>query len=223
MYLESLTLKNLRRCRDLRMDFTRGGKPRMWTVLIGENGTGKTTILQAIALAAAGNRQAAALAGSCVPHLRDRRNDSRLEIDADFRFGPEGCREPKVHPRLPLGEFEALPEGLGLWSQVRLKKGSSSFSATSSYRTPRGRLWAGEDPLDEAREDKHRHLWFVVGYGVHRVLPSAGRVPDLSNPATNRMRPLFDPDSVPASTSFINYFGGGKKARQYSAALKEVI
>ena len=41
--------------RDFTLDFnTADGAPRMWTVIIGPNGTAKTTILQAIALAAAG-------------------------------------------------------------------------------------------------------------------------------------------------------------------------
>lgn len=219
MYLEHLKLKNLRRCRELELDFTRDGKPRMWTVLIGENGTGKTSILQAIALAAAGTRQASGLAGSNLQHLRDRRTERMLEIEAEFRFGEEGCREPKIHPLLD----ESPREGLGLRSTVRLKKGANSLTADSVYtmRSSSVTFRLG-DPLDLARE-RGSHLWFVIGYGVHRGLPAAGRVPDLSNPPINRMRPLFDTDSPPISTSFINHFGGGQKARMYSATLKEVL
>lgn len=38
MYLRSLTLKNVKRFRDLTLGFERPhGSPRLWTVVIGEN------------------------------------------------------------------------------------------------------------------------------------------------------------------------------------------
>ena len=45
----------------------------MWTVIIGENGTAKTSILQAIALTAAGQLHVNGLAQPVIGHLRDRR------------------------------------------------------------------------------------------------------------------------------------------------------
>jgi predicted ATP-dependent endonuclease of OLD family len=54
MYLKSIRIQGLRRIRKLHIDLATGDAPRMWTVLIGENGTGKSSVLQAIALAAAG-------------------------------------------------------------------------------------------------------------------------------------------------------------------------
>jgi hypothetical protein len=68
MYLKSLTLHNIKLIKELTLDFThkdepRKGEPRMWTVIIGPNGTCKTAILQAIALAAAGQSSWLALGG----------------------------------------------------------------------------------------------------------------------------------------------------------------
>jgi recombinational DNA repair ATPase RecF len=54
MYIRNLHIENLKLLRDVRIPFTREGEIRRWTVLVGENGLCKTTILQAIALAASG-------------------------------------------------------------------------------------------------------------------------------------------------------------------------
>ena len=47
MYIEKVIIKNIRSIRSLEMDFL---KPKGWHVLIGDNGSGKTSILRAIAL-----------------------------------------------------------------------------------------------------------------------------------------------------------------------------
>ena len=54
MYVREVHIQNVKLLRDVRLSFLRGDEERMWTVLVGENGVGKTTILQCIALAASG-------------------------------------------------------------------------------------------------------------------------------------------------------------------------
>jgi len=86
MYITQLHVKNLKRMRDLGLDFTHDGKPRMWTVFVAENGACKTTLLQAIALAASGATRANQLAD--VPSLPDLRAPSAsVAINAEFVFG----------------------------------------------------------------------------------------------------------------------------------------
>lgn len=73
MYIEHLHIQNLKLLRDFELDFVDAdGEPRMWTVIIGPNGTGKTSILQAIALTAAGSLQVNGLAKPVIGHLVDR-------------------------------------------------------------------------------------------------------------------------------------------------------
>lgn len=56
MYLKNIKLTNIRCFESTEIDFDLpGGKNRKWTVLLGENGTGKSTILKAIALLMAGS------------------------------------------------------------------------------------------------------------------------------------------------------------------------
>ncbi|GEM44709.1 AAA family ATPase [Deinococcus cellulosilyticus] len=57
-YLRKLHLKNIRLFKDLQLDFVHEGAPRMRTLIIGQNGTGKTTLLRTIALAYADVREA---------------------------------------------------------------------------------------------------------------------------------------------------------------------
>lgn len=58
MYLVELEIENIRAVRHMRVDFraaTPDAKTRRWTVFLGENGCGKSTILKAIALLLAGS------------------------------------------------------------------------------------------------------------------------------------------------------------------------
>jgi hypothetical protein len=219
MYIRSLVAKNLKRLNDLALDFTHSdGSPRMWTVLIGENGTGKTSVLQAIALAAAGKLRVNDLAGSRSLHLLDRRQRGSLEITAKFSFTPSSLEDPKVHPLA-----RPLTRDLKLTSRVRLSPKETSLRADSWYGdslTPPDGI---ADPLDQARATE-AHLWFVIGYGVNRMLPESGKTPNLARPSVDRMKPLFDSEYPLASTSFISHYGTRQtKARAYSNILKRAI
>jgi hypothetical protein len=204
----------------------------------GANGTAKTSLLQAIALAAAGSKQVNTLAGPVVRHLRDRRGDASLEIDVEFEFTPSAST-PDVHPLLT-----KPPKQLGLWSHVHLDAGSTSLYATARYLNEQGRAfqevrlkgrwsrdsWPG-DPLDYSR-DKHTRLWFVAGYGISRALPDATSTPPFDRPSIERLQPLFDSQARLASTSFANHFVlkdleenrlKGTTSRLYSRMLNEAI
>ncbi len=55
MYLNRIEIENLRAIRKLTLDFGSGPGTRRWTVLLGENGCGKSTVLKAIGLVLAGS------------------------------------------------------------------------------------------------------------------------------------------------------------------------
>ena len=200
MYLRRLQIKHMKRIADLALDFEHDGKPRMWTVLIGENGTAKTTILQSIALAAAGGRQVNTLGRPIVKHLRDRRSEAEMEVEARFAFTPHSLADAEAHPNAP------SKEDLGLWSRLRLENGSTSIIAKSEYTLGQNRTRdSNQDVLDDAR-GAHTRLWFVAGYGISRNLPDSTFTPALDLPSIDRMQPLFDPRAALASSSFANHF-----------------
>lgn len=113
MWLRELRVRNLKRLRDFTLDLKRpDGSTRMWTILIGRNGTGKSSILQAAALAAAGNFRADDLVRDARESLPDKRLEKSIKtprggtrivseevsIAADFMFGPVGRYDPTSHP-----------------------------------------------------------------------------------------------------------------------------
>jgi len=201
MYIRHLKVENLKRLKDFALDFTHRDQPRMWTVLIGENGTAKTTLLQAIALASAGFKEVSGLAGATVKHLRDRRDEERMSIEAIFAFGPSSLAGgTTIHPHLPRHLSGRKSQGLlRLYSGVRLEVGSTSLDANASYLggTP-------YDPLAAARST-NTPLWFVAGYGISRALPDANEPPALARPSIERLEPLFRQKRL-ASTGFADHF-----------------
>lgn len=194
MYVRRLHVQHLKRLRDFQLDFRHAGHPRMWTVLIGEDGTAKTTLLQAIALAATGSKQVNTLAGPVVRHLRDRRGDASLEIDVEFEFESSGTRSD-IHPLFTKGRGRPrkVPKHLGLSSVVELEAGSTSLEARAQYiDLDTGKHVATrQDPLDLSRGE-HMHLWFIAAYGISRALPDATSTPSLARPSIDRMQPLFN-------------------------------
>jgi recombinational DNA repair ATPase RecF len=65
MLLKQLTLKHFRGLDDVSINFIDNtGKPRLQTLLLGENGMGKSTILKAIALIGAGSNSLSELIGN---------------------------------------------------------------------------------------------------------------------------------------------------------------
>ena len=222
MYICSLNVKNLKRLHDITLDFTDSdGRPRMWTVIIGENGTGKTSILQAIALASAGTLRVNDLASNAFAHLVDRRNKNKesLEIVARFNFTPSSIADRNCHPL-----YEGKPPSdLKLTSRVRLNPKETSLRANAWYGEEKDYSENNPDPLDQARA-KESHLWFVIGYGVRRTLPQSASVPQLTRPSVDRMKPLFDPEYPIVSTSFLVHYGSrSAKARMYANILKRTI
>ncbi|HUQ82684.1 MAG TPA: AAA family ATPase [Gemmatimonadaceae bacterium] len=65
MFLRKLTLENFRSLRDVELSFIDANDDiRPWTMLLGENGTGKSSVLRAIALVLAGGQALPDLLGS---------------------------------------------------------------------------------------------------------------------------------------------------------------
>jgi hypothetical protein len=226
MYIRRLHVQHMKRIADLTLDFEHDGAPRMWTVLIGENGTAKTTILQSIALAAAGGQQINTLARPIVKHLRDRRSDEDLCVEAEFAFTPQSLADSLAHPTI------TDTTDVDLWSWLRLENGSTSIRSSSAYRRAGVRqVTTGDGPLETAR-GAHTHLWFVAGYGISRNLPDSTFAPALDLPSIDRMQPLFDPRVALASSSFANHFmqkdvqegrPPGQTSRTYASRLNEAI
>ena len=94
MYLESLQLENIKCFKDLEINFMEArGKPRLMTVVLGDNGVGKSTLLQAIAITLGGKKITDLLAGRLGNWVR--KENKQGEIHAVIRPGDSDTGAPK--------------------------------------------------------------------------------------------------------------------------------
>jgi hypothetical protein len=197
MYVRSLHVQHVKLLRDVKVDFVgRDGRPRMWTVFVGENRLCKTTLLQTIAAAASGVDRGTQLVTNVIASWPDLRNPVPLSIEAEFGFS----ETPHVDPHHPGNRH--YPGRTGdvppiLWSKLQLEPDKRVFSGGSGYRdmgTDR------RDPLARAREMAASY-WFVAGYGPSRSLPSVAGAARQSDPVLDRLRSLFGESLI--GTGFI--------------------
>jgi recombinational DNA repair ATPase RecF len=82
MYLETLEVENIRSIPFVSLDFVDldAPRPRMrrWSLLVGENGTGKSTLLKSAALLLAGSSDISHLIGDCSSWVRDGESLGRI-------------------------------------------------------------------------------------------------------------------------------------------------
>jgi hypothetical protein len=227
MYIRNLQIKNLKLLRDVNIPFTRGDEIRHWTVLVGENGLCKTTILQAIALAASGPDRANQLAE--VASLPDLRNlEEETEIQAEFAFGP--IHHPnRTYPTIK-SKSDDPPR---LISRLWIPPDWKVFVGVSRYlnRQEHPALAEGElafpefffdsGPLKQARAVGLPH-WFVAGYGITRALPQPKSSERLVDPVRDRLDPLFDRGRI-VGTGFTDLFEDTKLARSYVLQVQHAL
>ena len=82
MFLQRVTLENVRSIEHLDLPVTTtSGDSRVWTFLLGENGTGKTTLLRSIALVLAGSEALPELLGNPRDWVRFGAKQARIHAD----------------------------------------------------------------------------------------------------------------------------------------------
>jgi hypothetical protein len=229
VYLTNLKIERLKLLEEFSLRFVDDdGAPRMWTVLVGENGRCKTSILRAIALAASGAARGNELAD--LASLPDRRVAEDLRIQATFDLDPHPKRTfPGAGPHTPTGLFSELTMPNGLTSM----RGSSHYLFGGERLIPHtGRILGQSStvvaptstPLDDVLFEirgGNLPLWLVAGYGTTRVLPAAGAVSmeRLSNPSTTRLASLFDRGML-IGTGFADLL---ESPRAFSRLLRSVL
>ncbi len=202
-YLRTLEVHHLKLVASAALDFLRAGKPRMWTVLVGENGRCKTTLLQAIAMAAVGHARANQLAD--VPSLPDIRSDALTDIVGHFDSGPApGAATNSDDPRSQV------------MSTVAMHAGDSLLSGASLYVA--GSVPHSIDPMAEVRA-KNVVGWFIGGYGINRSLPRPYESALPSDPLLNQLGSLFGRGPI-IGTGFVDIL---EDSQGFARVLREAL
>lgn len=193
------------------------GRPRMWTVLIGENGLCKTSILQAIAMAASGYVRSNQLAD--VPSLPDRRRPTaKVLIDATFTFS-KAQHAHRTYPGMGSRHLESPP---AIRSRLEVVPGHHVLKGRSIYRDALSDTPVAEDhtidPIEEARA-LNLPRWFVAGYGTSRVLPRPFASERAEDPILSRLNSLFDRGRI-IGTGFADLF---QEPREFNQALHTAL
>lgn len=218
MYLRNLRVQNVKLLRNFELSLVRpDGTPRMWTVILGENGLCKTTLLQTIALAALGKDRANQLGD--IPSLRDqRRQRAQASISADFGFGAIGHQHGRRYPGLS-GRRPAHPPRLT--SSLEIGPRWKVFRGASRWEEPGLGATDTDDPMAEARGMSLAH-WFCAGYGVNRALPlPVVTQHDVTDVIRARVASLFAPVQL-IGTGFADLLAE-PQAREYAKSLKRAL
>jgi hypothetical protein len=219
MYITWLHLTNVKLMRNLELDFTHEGKPRMWTALVAENGACKTTLLQAIALAASGPDRANQLAD--VPSLPDlRRPAEATQISASFEFGTHLEKWRRFPESEVFGKNRPERE---LQCSLVVKPDQSTFSGSSWFGPPSVQAAAASDGrqfsvmdanalIERAKAGLHRN-WPGLPYQAEVLLQMAlgGKISDpaLLEGLLRRALEAQDPITEARSKSFPGWFVAG--------------
>ena len=217
MFIDKVTLKNIRGFRDLEFSLGRGGgRYAGWTVFTGDNGSGKSSLLKAIAVALTGKETARALQPSFHRWIRDGAHNASIELQIvrtanDDSLSGEGAAPSKDFPAcVSLRNGRREPH-----LETTIPAGKPG-----KYSTPQRTIWS----LDAKG-------WFSCGYGPFRRVfgasPEATR--QMVAPATERFVTMFqeaaslaEVDQWLRSLSHKDLEGKGDEKRQL-AVLVEIL
>jgi hypothetical protein len=197
MWVESITLSNIKCFREEKIFFTRNSttsknvKPCSWITLLGENGVGKSTLLQALALLLAGPEAAKELLPRPTGWVSDSSKPGKLsavlhqdEVDAGT-FGKKQITKTFSYSYFVTGEtpttIKVGNDNKETYTEPALIEENSRFLS-----------WLRTNAFASNTKG-----WFAVGYGAFRRLNRINQstLPSLDSPKrSNNFRTQFDED-----------------------------
>ena len=112
MFLTRVEIENIRSIEHLDMPLTDESGPRPWTLLLGENGTGKSTVLKSLARALGGSDALAELVGNPNDWIRRKHSAGRIRVEVVTAEGEARSAELVLRRATKLGLFESNRDAL---------------------------------------------------------------------------------------------------------------
>ena len=217
MWIEEITLENIKCFEKINLRFGTTQAPHKWVTLLSENGSGKTTILQAIALMLAGPESATQLLPRPVGWLKNQKIagkiSARLHKDASDSgtFGEEKKRTAFGYSMHVSGR-----EPLTIRNKVHTVPGVHESS-------DRILSWLRQNAFSSQSDG-----WFAVGYGAFRRLTRSHQVivPALEPPTrfTNFLTQFAEDEGLAAFEHWMIYldYKEAKEKDTHARAQKEM-
>ncbi|MFZ6708998.1 AAA family ATPase [Undibacterium sp. TC9W] len=161
MYVKSLKLENVRSFRSLNFNFERPDKSLAgWTVFLGGNSSGKSTLLKAIAISLMGPDSGRQLIGNNLGWISHGEKKAEAEISIAWESGQDLV---KSTGKLPQDSFDAGVK----WTIDTVESNSSPTFKPIERRSAKGtRL----QPAERGPWNPKAYGWFSAGYGPMRRL-----------------------------------------------------
>jgi len=187
MWVEKLSIKNIKCFQTLDIPFGSSKKRYSWITLLGENGVGKSTILQSLGLLLAGPEAAKELLSRPTGWVQDPSEPGKLSITIHRENEDAGVfGEEKVR--------RAFTYSYSVTGDGPVKVGSQTYTEPVLIETPSGILsWLRTN----AFASRSQGGWFAAGYGAFRRLTRVSQVliPRLDQPTrASNFRAQFDED-----------------------------
>jgi energy-coupling factor transporter ATP-binding protein EcfA2 len=192
MWVQKLTLKNIKCFQDTEVVFTHGGERRSWITLLGENGVGKSVILQALGLLLAGPEAAKALLPRPTGWVGNVAQPGQLSIVIHQEeqdpgiFGEEKARRAFSYTYHVAGDQPVQIGSKTCTEPAILEKPSTMLRWLKTH------VFAAASPGG----------WFAAGYGAFRRLAGVSQawLPNLEPPTrASNFQAQFDEDRALSS------------------------
>jgi energy-coupling factor transporter ATP-binding protein EcfA2 len=181
MYIQKIKIKNIRGFSNLEFDLKRpDGSYAGWTVFTGDNGSGKSTFLKAIAVALTGKDTARALQPSFRGWIRQTPESEESSIQLEL-VRTEGEDSLADSGKAPATAFPAKIQFINGEREVT-PISASPAGKPKNYQTPDRTIWS-----------INANGWFSCGYGPFRRVFGASpeAMQQMVSPTTSRFATMF--------------------------------
>ncbi len=183
MYIEKCIIRNIKCFQDSTLDFCNADNSiRLWNVIIGEHGTGKTTLLQAIAMALLGEKATSALLAypeawihsteeKGAIHATIRQNQTAIETASSYSKSQQSVDTPYTM------SYEIAQSYQNTYPNTKplLREARAVYNVSEAYRYPFSDTEATfrettTKKMLQQRANLHSRAtpWFAAGYGPFR-------------------------------------------------------